>query len=167
MELGEIIVSAAIFVVGLVVVGIFLLRSHARKMASNAAKQVFPVWALQGPFASGADSAPAMRNAWLAVLGAEQTAKMAASIEQHRTAYDNDPEAWEETRREAAEEAGSHARTLAEGIAAAERLNKDILESGGHRVEFTKLSDGRIVECINKFGQTKKSEKKRNKMQRH
>jgi hypothetical protein len=144
MELGDIIVWVAILVLGLVVAGKFLLRSHARRVASNAAKQVFPVWALQGPFASGADSAAAMRGAWLAVFGAEQAGKMAGAIEQHRLAYDNDPEAWEKIRREAAKDADSQARTLAEGIAAAERLNKDILEGGGHRIEFTKLPDGRI-----------------------
>jgi hypothetical protein len=147
MELGGIIVSAAILVLGIVVAGRFLLRSQARKVASDAAKQVFPVWAIQGPFDSGTESAAAMRNAWLAVFGAEQAAKMSAAIEQHRIAYDNDPKAWEKTRREAAEDADPNACTLAKGIAAAEHLNKRILEEGGHRLEFTKLPDG-STQCI-------------------
>lgn len=75
MELGGIIVSAAILVLGIVVAGRFLLRSQARKVASDAAKQVFPVWAIQGPFDSGTESAAAMRNAWLAVFGGRTSSK--------------------------------------------------------------------------------------------
>ena len=159
MELGDIILSAALVVLGLVVVGKFLLRSQARKMASNAARQVFPVWAVQGPFASGTESAAAMGNAYLAVFGAEQAAKMADSIEQHRIAFDNDPETWEKTRREAAEIADPDARALAEGIAAAEHLNKDILEDRGRRLEFTKLPDGSTQLLYNNLVRRRNREK--------
>ena len=137
--------TVAIVLVVIVVIGIALavwLRSHAVNQASDLAKQIFPVWAALGPFNSGAESAAAMRNAYLAVFGANQTEEMADAIEGHETAYDADPETWEETRRTALKGASSDALTLAEGIAAAEGLNKSLLEDGGHRLEFTKLSDG-------------------------
>ena len=75
-------------------------------MARSMARQVFPVWAAQGPFASGAESAAAMRNAYLVVMGPEQTEGMADAIAKHATAYDCDPARWEETRRDAAQAAG-------------------------------------------------------------
>ena len=132
--------------IGIVIVIVLAIRrllfSRALKTASDMAKQVFPVWAAQGPFDSGVQSAAAMRNAYLAVFGANQTEEMADAIEGHEAAYDADPETWEETRRTALKGASSDALTLAEGIAAAEGLNKSLLEDGGHRLEFTKLSDG-------------------------
>lgn len=121
-----------------------LVRSWTRNSASNMARQVFPVWAAQGPFRSGAESAAAMRKAWLAVFGPEQTGKMADAIKQHETAYDEHPETWEKTRRATADAADSGALTLAEGIAAAEKLNESFIEDGGHRLEFAKLSDGSV-----------------------
>lgn len=137
--------TVAIVLVVIVVIGIawvVWLRSQAVNQASDLAKQIFPVWAAQGPFGSGAESAAAMRNAYLAVFGANQTEEMADAIEGHETTYDADPETWEETRRIALKGASSDALTLAEGIAAAEALNKSLLEDGGHRLEFTKLPDG-------------------------
>ncbi len=83
-----------------------------------------------------------MRNAYMAVFGAEDSKRRGDLIEQHGIAYDNDPETWEKMRREAAEIADPDTRTLAEGIAAAERLNKGIFEDGGRRLEFTKAPDG-------------------------
>ena len=137
----------AVAITVIVVFGIALAiwlwwRSRIFYSASDMAKQVFPVWAAQGPFDSGAESAAAMRNAYLAVLGTDQTEEMADGIEGHATAYDADPETWEETRRTALEGASSDALTLAEGISAAESINKEFIEDRGHRLEFTKQPDG-------------------------
>lgn len=142
MGTPEIIVLVVLCIFGIVVAARVLLRSQAHKNASDLAKQVFPVWAAQGPFNSGAESAAAMRNAYLAVFGPDQTEEMADAIEGHETAYDGNPTAWEKNRRLALDAASSDALTLAEGIAAAEGLNKELIEGGGHRLEFTKLSDG-------------------------
>lgn len=82
------------------------LRSRTSKRAINMARQVFPVWAAQGPFASGAESAAAMRNAYMVVMSPEQAEGMADAIAKHAAAFDRDPATWEETRRGAAQVAG-------------------------------------------------------------
>jgi hypothetical protein len=91
-------------------VAILSFRSRASKRATsmtrNMARQVFPVWAAQGPFASSAESAAAMRNAYMVVMGPEQTEAMADAIAEHAAAFDRDPATWEETRQEAARTAG-------------------------------------------------------------
>ena len=120
-------------------------RGRIFDRASDKAQKVFPVWAAQGPFESGAESAAAMRNAHLAVFGGDSAEEMAAGIEGHATSYDADPKTWEEIRRQVHEGAGSDALLLSEGIAAAEGLNKGFMEDGGHRLEFTRQSDGTMA----------------------
>ena len=97
MGTPEIFVLAVLGILGIVVAVKLLLRLQAHKDASDLAKQVFPVWAAQGPFHSGAESAAAMRNAYLAVFGPDQTKEMADGIKGHETVYDANPETWEET----------------------------------------------------------------------
>ena len=122
-------------------------RSHIFKRASGLARRVFPVWAAQGPFNSGEESASAMRHAYLAVFGAEEAEKMgmAGAISKHAAAYDSDPEAWEQNRQEAIRSSNSETEeyvTIAKGLAAMDSLNKDFLESGGHKLELARQSDG-------------------------
>ena len=56
-----------------VVVVIFVFRRWFKALvwreASDQAREVFPVWAAQGPFEDGSESAVAIRYAWLAVFG--------------------------------------------------------------------------------------------------
>ena len=115
-----------LFMVGLallVVVAIFfatrrLLGMLTQNAVPEMARQALPVWAAQGPFESGAESAAAMRRAWLAVSGPDQTEKMADAIRQHEEEFEADPEDWEETRRAAADAASSEALTMAAGLKA-------------------------------------------------
>jgi len=116
-------VGLAVFVVAVIFVATRrLLRSLTNNAIPDMARQVYPVWAAQGPFNSGTESADAMRRAWLALFGPYQTEKMAGAISQHEAEFDADPEDWEETRRAAADLASSEALTMAEGIQATERL---------------------------------------------
>ena len=82
-------------------------RSRASKRAANMARsmasQVFPVWAAQGPSASGKASALAMRCAYIVVMGPKQAEEMADAITKHAAVYDRDPAGWEETRQYAAQ----------------------------------------------------------------
>jgi hypothetical protein len=122
-------------------------KSHALQRARGLARQVFPVWAAQGPFESGADSAAAMRYASIAVLGPEQAEGMGDAIAKHAAAYDGDPSSWEENRQTAIQATGPETAnfvTIAQGLAAMDRLNKDTLEAGGHRLEYTRRSDGSL-----------------------
>jgi hypothetical protein len=143
MSNTEIVILVVLILVLLIVAFKPFKRTQARKEVSDTVKQVFPVWAAQGPFESGAESAAAMRRAYLAILGPEKTEEMADAIAVHEAGYDDNPEGWEETRRAAIENSSSDVIELAKGITAAESLNKDIHESVGRRFEFTKLPDGR------------------------
>ncbi|GEM_PF-1207684 len=122
----------------------FLWRQYIFRQAAKIAQKVFPVWAGQGPFESGAESACAMKAAYAAVLGPEKAAEVRESIEKHQVAYDQDPNTWENFRKEslqASREINDYI-TVAEGLSAMESINKDILEGGGHRLEAVTNKNG-------------------------
>jgi len=114
---GLFLVGLAVLVVAVIFAATWrLLRMLIRNAVPDLESQVFPVWAAQGPFESGAESADAMRRSWLAISGPDQTEKMADAIRQHEEEFDADPEAWEETRRAAADAASPEALTTAAGL---------------------------------------------------
>jgi len=119
-------VAIAIVVV-LVAIGLFV-RSQSQymavKMASEKAKMVFPVWAAQGPFKSGTESAAAMSRASLAVFGPKEAQKYADAIAQHEASFNKKPESWEETRRFALEGANSDAIALGKALKAGHSRRK-------------------------------------------
>lgn len=124
-------------------------RSRIFKRASGLARRVFPVWAAQGPFDSGEESAAAMRYAYLAVFGSEEAERMGMmeAVANHAAAYDRNPGAWEQNRQKAMRSANSETEefvTIAKGLAAMDSLNKDFLESGGHKLELATQSDGSL-----------------------
>ena len=89
-------------------------------------QKIFPVWAGLGPFENGAKSARAMKAAYAAVLGPEEAAKAEESFEKHWIAYDQDPEDWENLRKEALK-ANSEINdyiTMAKALIAMERLDE-------------------------------------------
>ena len=78
----------------------YLWRKYIFHQASKMAQKVFPVWAGQGPFENGAESARAMKAAYTAVMGPEKATEAQDSIEKHQIVYDQDPETWENLREE-------------------------------------------------------------------
>lgn len=97
------------------------IRAHAHRQAAGMAREVFPVWAAQGPFESGAESAAAMRYAYMAVKGPDEVERMAEAIDNHASAYDSDPTGWERTREEVTQTPGVRTErfvTIAKGVAA-------------------------------------------------
>jgi hypothetical protein len=121
-------------------------RSRASKRAISMARQVFPVWAGQGPFASGAESAAAMHNAYMVVMGPEQAEGMADAIAKHAAAFDRDPATWEETRRDAAQAAGPE---TADFVSMAKRAGaKDAVNESKMRQELQILSVKRQDETL-------------------
>jgi len=82
----------------------FLLRSwfasRGRAQGSGIAHEVLSVWAAQGPFESGDQSAAAMRSAYIDVLGPEGAESFAEAIAKHAVAFDNEPDEWEQVRQE-------------------------------------------------------------------
>jgi len=140
--------------------------SHTFKRASVLARKVFPVWAAQGPFHSGKESATAMRHAYLAVLGSEEAERIgtAEAITNHAAAYDRDPATWERTRQEAARSAGSETEsfvTIAKGLAAMDSFNKEFLEGGGHKLELTREVDGNLGIAYKKIWSDEEIEEKK------
>lgn len=91
-------------------------RWHILKRASGLARRVFPVWAAQGPFGSGDESATAMRYSYLAVFGPEEVERMGMkeAIRRHAVAYDEHPSVWEENRQQALRSADSETEELLE-----------------------------------------------------
>ena len=119
---GLFMVGLAVLVVAVIFAATWrLLRMLIRTAVPDLESQVFPVWAAQGPFESGAESADAMRRAWLAISGPDQTEKMADAIREHEEEFDADPEVWEETRRAAADAASPEALAMAAGLNTKER----------------------------------------------
>ena len=90
------ILAAAVIVV--VTVRIWF-RNRVFDRAAQMAKEVFPVWAAQGPFRDGLESALAMRHAWLAVFGDfDKVATMTDTFRKHQEAFDSNPAVWERNR---------------------------------------------------------------------
>ena len=123
-------VAALILVVVIVVAALLWqwYRSHIFKRASGLARRVFPVWAAQGPFETGEESAAAMRYAYLAVFGQEEAERMgmAEAISKHASAYDSNPAAWEQNRQQAMQSANSETEefvTIAKGLATMDSPN--------------------------------------------
>ena len=141
MGATESVILGALAIFAIFLIYNFFLRAKTDEPLSDISGQAFPVWAAQGPFDCGADSASAMRKAYLAVLGFDETEKLSDGIRQHATAYDDDPGTWEESRRRAVEVANSEALILAEGIACAESFNINFIAQDGDRSEFTKQPD--------------------------
>lgn len=141
-------VAALILVVVIVVAGLLWqwYRSHIFKRASGLARRVFPVWAAQGPFETGEESAAAMRYAYLAVFGQEEAERMgmAEAISKHAAAYDGNPSAWEQNRQEAMRSANTEMKEfirIAKGLAATDARNKNFVGSGSDNLQLAKQSD--------------------------
>jgi len=148
MDMLQIIFLIALIVAGGAFALRYWIRSQARKQAAEVTRDVYPVWATQGPFDSGTQSALAMRYAYLAVRGPEEAERMSEAITKHAQAFDTDPGVWEKLRQESLGLAGPKTQdhvTVAKGLAAAVALNKDLFEAGGHRMEFERQPDGRLT----------------------
>ena len=148
METAQVVVLIALIVAGGAVAFRYWIRLHAKKQAADVTRDVYSIWAAQGPFDSGTKSAAAMRYAYLAVRGPEEAERMSDSIAKHAHAFDADPCVWENLRQESLGLAGTKAQdhlAVAKGLAAADSLNKDLLEAGGHRMEYARQPDGRLT----------------------
>jgi hypothetical protein len=87
-------------VVVLVLILVFAGRQYWNKQMKSESPDVFikinAVWAVQGPFKNGAESAQAMRYATKAAGGPDSFYDI---IDKHIAAYDAHPGRWEEIRR--------------------------------------------------------------------
>lgn len=89
-----------------------------------------------------------MRYAHIAVQGPEEAERMSDAIAKHAQVFDADPGMWEKLRQESLGLAGPKTQdhiTVAKRLAAADSLNKDLFEAGGHRMEYARQLDGRLT----------------------
>ncbi len=93
-------------VLALVVISLLLIIGIRRwantrtfDLARDEALKVFPIWAAQGPFENGEESARAMRFAWLAVYSDSSMIDLPDPyFEKHASSFDEKPDAWEKNR---------------------------------------------------------------------
>jgi hypothetical protein len=137
-----ILILIAIVVIALI--GWLWWRKHIFNQAAQMSKTLFPVWAGQGPFENGAESAAAFKAAYTVVMGKEEADKNKDTFLKHQIAYENDPDTWENLRKESIAESDeiNDLITIANGLTAMDRLNEDILEGGGHRLELVTNENG-------------------------
>lgn len=93
------------FVIGVVVIGLGFAGYHlwnkpSKSLDSGIFVKINAVWAVQGPFKNGAESAQAMRYATKAVGGADAFYN---KIDKHVAAYDAHPDRWEGIRKSSLE----------------------------------------------------------------
>jgi hypothetical protein len=102
-------VKNLLLVIGILIVGFFAYRAWQASVfntASDMAQDVFPVWAGQGPFDNGTDSAVAMWAAWSVVYGPDKAQQNTDSFIQHQQAYDADPATWAGLQQETSQQFG-------------------------------------------------------------
>lgn len=89
-------------------ISIIQRRRHLKIHAKRIAKGILIVWAMQGPFKNGEESAMAMRCADEAVRGpgALKNAVIEESVLKHAASYDEHPQEWESVREKALSNAG-------------------------------------------------------------
>jgi hypothetical protein len=124
--------------------------SEVKLLSAQIMMQIFPVWAAQGPFKTGKQSAAAMRRAIQASRGPAEVEETQVEIEKHEIAFDAKPEAWERIRTNALQDGDPDLVALGKAVAAAEAVNKEFLEGGGFRLEFT-MEGGRTREVYRRI----------------
>lgn len=91
----KIVISGIVVVVVLVFAG-YLYLNKTKSQADDVFVKINAVWAVQGPFKNGAESAQAMRYATKAAGGPDSFYNQ---IDKHAAAYDAHPDRWEEIRK--------------------------------------------------------------------
>jgi hypothetical protein len=90
------IMIGGVVVVVLVFVGYHYWNKGTKNQADDVFVKINAVWAVQGPFKNGAESAQAMRYATKAVGGPDSFYN---EIDKHAAAYDAHPDRWEGIRK--------------------------------------------------------------------
>ncbi len=96
------------FIIGAIIVAVlgFAFFGARRKRMMDAAGRILievnSVWAVQGPFKNGEESARAMKIATIAVRGAESVniAATSEALAKHAAAYDSNVQIWESLRQD-------------------------------------------------------------------
>ncbi|GFE62744.1 hypothetical protein [Geobacter sp. AOG2] len=92
----KLVIGGAVAVLILVFAGYLFWDREPQEPADDTFTKINAVWAVQGPFKNGTESAQAMRYATKAVGGPES---FYSEIDKHVAAYDAHPGRWEEIRK--------------------------------------------------------------------
>ena len=116
------------FIIGAIIVSVvgFAFYNVRQKRRMEAAERILKelnaVWAVQGPFKNGEESARAMKFATIAVRGADSIAKKptAEALAKHAASYDSQIQIWELLRQDYL--AYAQGKKFEENLAAAMKL---------------------------------------------
>lgn len=94
-----------LFVIVLVIAPIAILllfwfESRGSDKGEKFAREALLIWAVEGPFDSGEQSAAAMRHAYTTMFGSEEAESFGEAFAKHAIAFDNEPDEWEQVRQE-------------------------------------------------------------------
>jgi len=97
------ILFVIICIVGLIIIAFYSYKRFTTNRAAQLTTEIYAVWAAQGPFKSGDESAKAMKYAHAAVRGIETIDEpiIIEAIQKHSEAYNANPKRWESIRQEA------------------------------------------------------------------
>jgi hypothetical protein len=147
----ELIINFLIGAIIAAVVG-FAFYSVRKKRIMDAAGRVLvevnAVWAVQGPFKNGEESARAMKLATIAVRGAESInmKPIAEALAKHAASYDSQIQIWESLRQDYLPHA--HGQKFEENLAKAVKLGavknrkRNLASSHGKTIKKTKRNQG-------------------------
>ena len=123
------------------VVGIvWFIRDRSR----DAARDALIVWGALGPFDSGTQSARAMTAASQAVMRKKPSEKLRRSFDEHKSAFEESPEEWADSQRQAAAAVERKHKPLikkAQMILAEDAFN-DLFGDLGYQANFTTNAEG-------------------------
>ena len=114
------VISVIVVILGFVFFNVW--QKHLKVQAGRILIDVNAVWAVQGPFKNGEESAKAMRYATEAVRGPEsiKDPATAEAILKHAASYDEQPQKWESLRQECL--SGASGQKFEEHLAIAKKL---------------------------------------------
>ena len=100
-------------------------KNKHKEIERESVRNTAYIWAVQGPFRNGEDSAIAFARSIYVLNGEEKLESSAARIIEHAKSYNHDPEAWERIRKKSIiNYKGSYTNIIKSKVEEAERLCK-------------------------------------------
>lgn len=115
-------------IVGFACVAIFIawqIHIKNKEKERKSVRDTSYIWAVQGPFRNGEDSATAFARSIYALKGEKELESSSARILEHAKSYNQDPEGWENTRKKSIiSYKGSYTHTIRSKVEKVEKLRE-------------------------------------------